>query len=85
MELFEGFVQIVKGFILLLLTRKNHQSIIIGTNIVVTVLEIEGGRIKVGIDAPQECRIVREDARCKVQKHNAMEPGLINTLSLEPG
>lgn len=44
---------------MLLLTRKNQQSISIGDHIVIKVLEISGGRIRVGIEAPQSVSVSR--------------------------
>ena len=44
---------------MLVLSRKVGQSIHVGHNIIVTILEIQGNRVKVGIDAPIDCRILR--------------------------
>lgn len=44
---------------MLVLSRQNNQSIVIGNNIYVTVLNITGNRIKISIDAPAEYRIRR--------------------------
>ena len=43
---------------MLVLTRKVGQSILIG-NVVVSVTSLEGGRVKLGITAPQDIRIMR--------------------------
>lgn len=47
---------------MLVLTRKDGQSIEIANSITITVLEIQHGRVKIGIDAPPHIRIVRDDA-----------------------
>ncbi len=44
---------------MLVLSRKIGEQIHIGSGIVVTVLEIQGQRVKIGIDAPRNCRILR--------------------------
>lgn len=44
---------------MLVLSRKLGESIHVGLNIVVTILEIQGNRVKIGIDAPHDCRILR--------------------------
>ena len=52
---------------MLVITRKINESITIGDNITVTVLDIEGDRIKIGIDAPRELIILRQEIFQAVQ------------------
>jgi carbon storage regulator len=47
---------------MLVLQREPEQSILIGEDIVVTVLRIEHGRVRLGIDAPRDVQIIRDDA-----------------------
>src|SRR5262245_24903040 len=44
---------------MLVLTRKNQQQIQIGNNIIVTILQVKGQTVRVGIEAPREVRVVR--------------------------
>ena len=46
---------------MLVLTRKENESIVIDGNIKVIILEIQGGRIRVGIKAPKEVAVWREE------------------------
>jgi carbon storage regulator len=46
---------------MLVLNRKRHESIIIGENIVVTVVEICGKQVKIGIQAPEDVVILRTE------------------------
>jgi carbon storage regulator len=46
---------------MLVLTRKLDQRIVIGENISVTILEIRGNQIRLGIEAPKEIPIKREE------------------------
>lgn len=46
---------------MLVLSRKNGQSIHIGDNVVVKISEISGGRVKLAIDAPREVAIRRSE------------------------
>lgn len=46
---------------MLVLSRKHGESIIVGDNITVTVVSIEGGRVRVGITAPSEVPVHREE------------------------
>ena len=44
---------------MLVLTRKSHDSIRIGDNIKVTILRIKGNTVRIGVEAPDDVRIVR--------------------------
>jgi len=49
----------------LVLTRQVGESIAIGSDIVVTVVEVRGGAVRLGIDAPREVVIERPEAKRK--------------------
>ncbi len=55
---------------MLVLTRKAGEKIKIGDNIVVNVLEIEGGGVKIGIDAPKEITILRMEILEQIRNEN---------------
>tara|TARA_B100001093_G_scaffold94715_1_gene86874 strand:+ start:926 stop:1099 length:174 start_codon:yes stop_codon:yes gene_type:complete len=46
---------------MLVLSRKQHQSLVIGENIKITVLELKGNQVRIGIDAPQSISVHREE------------------------
>ena len=46
---------------MLVLTRRKNQSIVIGGDIVVTVLEVKGDQIRLGITAPRDVQVFREE------------------------
>ncbi|HBT79567.1 MAG: carbon storage regulator [Selenomonas sp.] len=46
---------------MLTLTRKKQQEIVIGPDIVVRVVRLSGHRVQLGIDAPPEVRIQRDE------------------------
>jgi carbon storage regulator len=46
---------------MLVLTRKKDESIIIGENIVVTVVEIRGDKVRLGIEAPRAVPVHRRE------------------------
>ena len=52
---------------MLVLTRKVGQKVMIGDNIEVTILAINGGQIKVGIAAPKSVDVDREEIRKRKQ------------------
>ncbi len=45
---------------MLVLSRKAEESMFIGDNIKITVLDIRGGQVRIGITAPQDIKIHRE-------------------------
>jgi carbon storage regulator len=52
---------------MLVISRKINESITIGDKIVVTILGVEGDRVKLGIDAPREMIILRQEIFQAVQ------------------
>jgi carbon storage regulator len=55
---------------MLVLTRRPGESIIVGENIVITVIEIKGGQVRIGIDAPREVEVYREEIYEQVRQEN---------------
>ncbi len=52
---------------MLILTRRIDEAIVISDDIIVTVLEIRGERVKLGIVAPREVTILRQELRDQVR------------------
>lgn len=48
---------------MLVLSRKTHEEICIGSNIHVTVVAIQGGKVKIGIEAPREVPVHRKEVQ----------------------
>ena len=46
---------------MLVLTRRPGESIVVGQNIIITVIEIKGGQVRIGIDAPAHVPIRRRE------------------------
>ncbi|MGI6566594.1 MAG: carbon storage regulator CsrA [Limnochordia bacterium] len=55
---------------MLVLTRKVDESIIIGDNIKITVVDIRGDQAKIGIEAPREISVHREEVYLEIQEEN---------------
>ena len=55
---------------MLVLTRKAGEGIIIGDNITVKIIEMKSGGIRVGIDAPRETKIYRQEVYDRIRQEN---------------
>jgi carbon storage regulator len=55
---------------MLILTRKEGEKITIGDDIVLTILEVKGRKVRVGIDAPPDTVILREELYQRIQEEN---------------
>lgn len=55
---------------MLVLTRKAGESIVIGNEVVITVLEIRGGQIRLGVDAPRNLAVHRAEVYQQVMAEN---------------
>jgi carbon storage regulator len=57
---------------MLVLTRKAGESIVIGGDVELTVLEIDGDHIRLGIQAPRSVPIYRAELWAEIQRENAL-------------
>ncbi|MEL3908500.1 MAG: carbon storage regulator CsrA [Treponemataceae bacterium] len=55
---------------MLILSRKTNQKIIIGENIEITIIDVKGDQVKVGIEAPRELKVFRREVYEEIQKEN---------------
>jgi carbon storage regulator len=55
---------------MLVLTRSKDESIVIGDNIVVTVVDVGGDRVRIGIDAPRDVAVHRQEVYDAIQAEN---------------
>ncbi len=46
---------------MLVLSRKKNESIVIGENIIVTVVEVRGDKVRLGVDAPKGVSVHRQE------------------------
>jgi len=54
----------------LVLSRREHQSIMIGDDIEIVVLDIRGEQVRLGIRAPKDVTILRQEIYAQVQQQN---------------
>ena len=55
---------------MLALSRKKNEAIIINNDIEITVLEVKGDQVKIGISAPKEVPIYRKEVYIQIQEAN---------------
>ncbi len=55
---------------MLALSRKKNEAIVINNNIEVTVLEVKGDQVKIGITAPKEVPVYRKEVYIQIQEAN---------------
>ena len=64
---------------MLVLSRQRDESIMIGDNIVVTIVDIRGDKVRLGINAPTEIPVHRQEVYEAIQREN------LRASRLEPG
>lgn len=73
---------------MLVLSRRANQSIVIGQDIVVTVIEIRGDHVRLGIEAPREVTVHRDEVAAEIKAANraalASEPVDLSRLPRPP-
>ena len=68
---------------MLALTRKKGEALVINNNIEITVLEIRGDQIKIGISAPKDVPIYRKEVYVQIQEANKESMTIQNADALK--
>ena len=55
---------------MLALSRKKNEALIINNNIEITILEVKGDQVKIGITAPKEIPVYRKEVYVQIQEAN---------------
>jgi len=76
----------IKVSVLLILARKSNESINIGDDIVITVLSVDGGTVKLGVEAPKEVKLLRGEVYERISNSNReaanSDFGLLSNLTV---
>ena len=68
---------------MLALSRKQGESIVIGNNIEITVLEAKGDQVKIGISAPKSVPVYRNEIYAQIQEENREAVANLDVESLK--
>ena len=60
---------------MLALSRKKNEAIVINNNVEITILEVKGDQVKVGITAPKEVPVYRKEVYLQIQEANREATG----------
>ena len=67
---------------MLALSRKKDEAIIINNDIEITIIEIKGEQVKIGITAPKSVPIYRKEVYMQIKEENKEAAGTINISEL---
>jgi carbon storage regulator len=59
---------------MLVLSRKRDERIVIGDNIVITVVEVRGDKVRLGIEAPSEVPVHRQEVLDAMRRNTEAQP-----------
>ena len=68
---------------MLALTRKKGESLVLNNDIEVTVLEIRGDQVKLGVKAPRQVPVYRKEVYLQIQKENEAAASVVNLEALK--
>jgi len=58
---------------MLVLTRQRGEKIMVDDNIIITIIEVRGDKVRIGIEAPRDVSVHREEIYDEIQRGNRRE------------
>jgi len=68
---------------MLALSRKKNEAIIVNNNVEITILDIKGDQVKLGITAPREVPVYRKEVYVQIQESNKESMNMDNVEGLQ--
>ncbi len=59
---------------MLILTRRVGETLMVGDDVTVTVLGVKGNQVRIGVNAPKDVSVHREEIYQRIQRENQMDP-----------
>ena len=66
---------------MLILTRRAGETVMIGSDVTITVLGVKGNQVRIGINAPKDVAVHREEIYERIQSEKAAESAAFHSLS----
>lgn len=66
---------------MLILTRRIGETVVVGDDVLITILGIKGNQIRLGFDAPDHISIHRQEIYLKVQEEKTKLPDSVSTVN----
>lgn len=68
---------------MLILSRKINEKIMIGEDISLTIIEIRGDQVKVGVEAPKSVKVFRQEVYEAIQNENKAAAAALSNANLD--
>src|SRR5437870_11330102 len=84
---FFGIASRERNVVMLVLSRKKNESIVINNDITIVVVEIRGDKVRLGVEAPKEVPVHRREVYDAIKRNEAAEnaPAPMNETGLKDG
>jgi carbon storage regulator len=67
---------------MLILSRRTNEKIVIGDDVTITIIDVKGDQVRLGVDAPRHVKVFRQEVFAEIESENkaAVQSTLLNNL-----